>query len=431
MRNTAKRKNILVLLWSTGQSGRDFLYGFSRYARHKANWNVRLFHARAAFSSEIEAATRQGAFDGIVTDENTLNENPFIADIPRTAVVIFGTERNAKSASNIRYVQNDDRDIGRFGAEHLYSMGRFRSFGFAMEPPCNQWMRDRARGFVDYLVPRGQPVEIFQGQGTSLTDWLRSLPKPTAIMAAWDDLAINVIQTAKDCDFAVPKLVSVLGVDNDELLCEFTSPTLSSICPQHDENGYESAKLLDKLFAGRPPSKRVVVCTGKVVKVRESTAPLSPSAHVILSATEYIRHNAGTNIRVDDVVRHLGISRRLADLRFREILGETIQNTITHYRLCEVEKRLLTTSLPIAKVAANCGFRSVPHLETIFKRKNGDTLQHWRKCHDSGMNVQGMERGSAEVADDLSSCTPDGQDARSPVKSRTSPVDRLHESYGG
>lgn len=378
-----RMKKILVLLWSTGQSGRDFLYGFSQYARHKPNWNVRLLHARGASSPETEAAAQRGDFDGIVTDVDTLAENPAIRACPRTAVVIFGSERSEPKANRIGYVQNDDRDIGRLGAEHLRSMGRFRSFGFVMEPPCNQWMRDRASGFVDYLAQRGQSAEVFNYRtDTSLAEWLRRLPKPTAIMAAWDNQAIKVIQTAKDCGFDVPKLVSVLGVDNDELLCEFVKPSLSSICPSHDENGYESAKLLDRWLSGHPPSKRVVVCAGKVIKVRESTAPLSPSAHIIFSATEYIRHNAGKDIKVDDVVRHLGISRRLADLRFREVLGESILTTITRYRLCEVEKRLLTTRLPIAKIAANCGFHSVPHLETIFRRKNSDTLQHWRECHD-------------------------------------------------
>ena len=102
-----------------------------------------------------------------------------------------------------------------------------------------------------------------------------------------------------------------------------------------------------------------------------------------ISALEFIRQNADKAIKVSDVVQHLGVSRRLADLRFREIQGESILETITRCRLAEIEKRLLTTNLSIRKIARNCGFSSVSYLETLFTRRYGETLHRYRQSHQS------------------------------------------------
>ena len=379
-----KRRNILVLLWSTAASGRDFLYGLSIYLKSRPSWNIRLMPTAEELSPDIVRSIRSGAFDGIVTDENTLALNPALRVRKETSLVVFGTRPLEVKDKNVTYIQNDDRMIGRLGAQHFLGLGNFRSFGFVPTVVPHVWSRDRAEGFAEELAKTGQTAEVFDKNSRlrSLTAWLRQLPKPCAVMAAWDSRAIEVVETAKKAGFDIPRQVAVLGVDNDELICGFTSPSISSVYPPHEENGIAAGKALNRLFAKtRGKKKPVILCSGAKIIQRESTAPLTPAAHLILSALEFIQKNATRNIRVDDVVRHLKVSRRLADLRFREFQGESILETITRIRLEEVAKRLLTTQLPASTIAKTCGFEDVSYLGKLFRRKYGETLQRWRKSH--------------------------------------------------
>lgn len=381
---TVARKNILVLLWSTAASGRDFLYGLSNYLKSRPAWNIRLLPTAEELSPDIVRSIRSGAFDGIVTDENMLAANPVLRVCKETSFVIFGTRPAKEEDKNVTYIQNDDRMIGRLGARHFLGLGNFRSFGFVPTVIPHVWSRDRAEGFAEELAKTGQTTEVFDksSQHRSLTAWLRHLPKPCAVMAAWDCRAIEVVETAKKAGLDIPRQVAVLGVDNDELICGFTSPSISSIYPPHEENGFAAGKALDRLFAkthGR--GKPVILCSGAKIIQRESTAPLTPASHLILSALEFIQKNATRNIHVNDVVRHLKVSRRLADLRFREFQGESILETITRIRLDEVAKRLITTRLSASMIARSCGFDDVSYLGKLFRRKYGQTLQQWRKSH--------------------------------------------------
>lgn len=378
------RRNILILLWSTAASGRDFLYGLSIYLKSRPSWNIRLMPTAEELSPDIVRSIRSGAFDGIVTDENTLASNPVLRARKETSLVVFGTRPLEDKDKNVTYIQNDDRMIGRLGAQHFLGLGNFRSFGFVPTVVPHVWSRDRAEGFAEELAKTGQTAEVFDknSRRRSLTAWLRQLPKPCAVMAAWDSRAIEVVETAKKAGFDIPRQVAVLGVDNDELICGFTSPSISSVYPPHEENGIAAGKALNRLFAKtRGKKKPVILCSGAKIIQRESTAPLTPAAHLILSALEFIQKNATRNIRVDDVVRHLKVSRRLADLRFREFQGESILETITRIRLEEVAKRLLTTQLPASTIAKTCGFEDVSYLGKLFRRKYGETLQRWRKSH--------------------------------------------------
>ena len=248
----------------------------------------------------------------------------------------------------------------------------------------HRWSQDRADGFAEEISRAKMPVDVFgaKSRQSSLTAWIRNLPKPCAIMTAWDTRAIEVAETAKKAGFDIPRQVAVLGVDNDDLLCNFTSPSISSIQPPHEENGFTAGKVLDQWIGRRRGQKpEFVLCSGEKIVQRESTAPLTPASHLILNALEFIHKNAATNLRVNDVIRHLKVSRRLADLRFKEFQGTSILEEITKARLEEVSKRLLTTKLPTSAIARSCGFENISYLGKLFRRKYGDTPQNWRKSH--------------------------------------------------
>ena len=378
---TRARKNILILLWSsTISSGRDFLSGFAKRAKHRTDWRLHLRISNKTIEPNILHTIRLGGYKGIVTDEDSYNSIPKGTIPSDTSVVVFGTH-NPNAPSNVAFVQNDNAAIGRFGGEYLLGLGRFRSFGFVLAESRPEWAHVRACAFEDELARRKMPTFVFgHERNISLKAWLTSLPKPTAVMAACDTTALEVVEACKRANIAIPEQVSVLGVDNDELLCEFDSPTISSILPRHDTTGELAAKALSRMFRGWPNGKpHCEICDSQTIIERESTAPLTPAAHLIMSALDFIHRNATKAITTDDVVKHLGVSRSLAALRFREYQKTTIRKTIMDARLEELKTRLASSKLPVSKIARICGFEDIPHLQVVFKKKFGMPMGQWRK----------------------------------------------------
>lgn len=377
------RRNILLLLWATGAPEREFLLGFSRFARQRPGWNVNLLRARESFSPQEIASIESGEYHGIVTDEATLAEHPALRPSRNTALAVLGSrpDRVPYGTPRISYVENDNADIGRFGARHFLGLGRFCAYGFVQTAVPHDWASERAAGFASTLAEARRECAVYVPGGTDepLSDWIRRLPKPAAIMVAWDNIALDTAAAARRAGCPVPGQVAILGVDNDDILCNFATPSISSIAPDHGENGFLAAEELDGWMSGRfRRGARRRVCTGKTLVERESTAPLPPAAHLILGAMEFIRRNATRNVKVPDVAAFLGVSRRLLDLRFAEFSGMTVRETILRHRLEEVRRLLLSTSLPVVKIARACEFPSVSRLETLFRARYGCSLQKWR-----------------------------------------------------
>lgn len=146
-----------------------------------------------------------------------------------------------------------------------------------------------------------------------------------------------------------------------------------------ESQGYAAAQALDALMHGirRPPTP---VC--RVVRFieRESTAPLSPSGPIVDRANRYIAENAVKGISANDVAAHLGISRRLLDLRFRETGFTTVSRRIRNTKLDEVCRLLKTTTLNDRRIAERCGFENVNALRNLFRSTYGKTLYGYRKA---------------------------------------------------
>ena len=279
--------------------------------------------------------------------------------------------------------------IGRMGANYLASLGQRRSYGFVPTVSDQYWSASRLKGFKAALAAKKANVDVFNSPGAAagsredlaaLRDWLATLPKPAAVMASWDTRATQVLAICKDAQIKIPNQVAVLGVDNDELLDESSDPPISSILPNHEQLGYAAARVLNNLMSGRhaKTSAPFLVKPVKVVE-RESAVASAPAAHLLSRATAYIRKNAAKGIKVKDVAAFLGVSRRLADLRFQQFSGETINETITRHRLDAVKKFLATTNRPIKTISEECGYTDPSYLKVLFKRRFGCTMREWRR----------------------------------------------------
>lgn len=284
------------------------------------------------------------------------------------------------------FVRNDNSGIGAAGADYLAALGAYNAYGFVPDVDGRAWSVLRERAFARTLKAHGQRVSVFR-QGShrlgedlrNLGSWLRRLPKPAAVMAAYDYRAIQVSTVCAAAKLAIPRQVTLLGVDDDVLLCQSVKPALSSIKPDHEAEGFQAAAELQRLFRlGARARRREVFCRIVGVVERESTKAVPPAASLIRRATAFIDGHLKAKLRVADVARAVGVSRRLLEQRFREVCGETVHDYTLRQRLELVKSLLRNSRRTGVRIAEECGFANANSLSHIFRRATGRSMRDYR-----------------------------------------------------
>ena len=206
------------------------------------------------------------------------------------------------------------------------------------------------------------------------------MPLPCGVFAANDHLASVVLECAARVGIKVPKDMAVIGVDNDKSICEHTSPTLSSIISDFGRGGYMAGELLHNRIS-HPRRKEPNMRFGVLgVRRRESTFAYSrPADNRIRDAMEFIRLHACDGISSRDVVERMHCSRRMAEIRFREVMGCSMLDEIRAVRLSCAKELLANTSESVAAIADRCGYSTTESLRRIFLETDGITPFQWRK----------------------------------------------------
>ena len=386
-----KIRNIVIVARLSFQSGRDILYGISKYAAQHCRWRFHIITDTGSPSVEELRNPERSQIDGIIADSVLYPDA--LAALANSAVpiVLIGTrpEYLTKCHKTIAFVMNDDESIGRTGARHLASLGRFKSFGFVPHVRHNYCTDARERGFCDQLAALGKQAQVYRKppatsadsleEVRAIADWLTTLPKPAAVMAVHDLKATTVIEAAHLAKIRVPQNLAVIGVDNDALLCDFSDPPLTSIAPDHVHEGEIAAEKLDRLLRGKPCDEQPSLNTRKTIVERQSAHLLAPGAHLAQAAKAFILQEAENGITAADVAHHLGVSRRLADLRFREFENKSLLEAIIETRLNILKRRLKDGGSSIGKTIAACGFRNESYAKRLFKARFGLTMSDYRR----------------------------------------------------
>jgi len=381
------KKHVVIFSNRMTVDGQERLRGITRYLERHADWDATfLVNDDELTAAQVHAARRRGV-DGFLVDFCIPDEIlTALAKVPTPVVTIDVCEHPlCDGRSGVRNVYCDHESVAVTAARHFLDQGRFHSFGFLSGGFESAWPVIRQRAFVRTLAEQGIFCHLYENSGEgadrkNLARWLRQLPKPAAILAANDTVAVRLLRLAEDLKMKVPNALAVLGVDNDELFCTNTRPTLSSIAPDFEEEGFRAAEALDALM--RAPTQastepiRVPVAT---TVVRESSSPVNHAGNLVRRALQFIDRNASKRIAVEDVVRHLGVSRRLLYLRFQEIQGTTPKEAIRTRRLELARHRLAMTHETIAEIAASCGFTTENHLMHLFKKRFGVSMCAFRQ----------------------------------------------------
>jgi LacI family transcriptional regulator len=384
---------VMVIQETSVQPGRDKLRGIFNYAHLYGPWHLHLVHGRSGEQKPATAAD-WGGYDGIIAGQMMLDLASLLKRTRVPIVLIDPLDEALKPGSPFAKCSctlDDSESVGRAGADYFLARG-YREFAFVGDHLSRNWSVGRGEGFRKRTAEAGFDCRLYPSargsadwgdDGKRLAAWLEGLPKPTALMAAMDSRAHQVVEACAEAGLRVPQDVAVLGVDDDELICNGSIPTLSSIRRDTEQCGFMAAQMLDRLMRRATRRREVFLYGVREVVTRDSTQPQAvPSDPVVRRAREFIHINAGTPIDIPDVVRHLNVSRRLAELRFRAACGHSLLDEIQNARLERVERLLKETDLPLTEICARCGYRTDVHLRRVFKRRFGCSMRDYRNKLD-------------------------------------------------
>lgn len=293
----------------------------------------------------------------------------------------------------------DNESVAQLAFDHL-SACRLNNFAFVGEPKGKYIYDDERRESFSQIVQQhgsichlytnhfgGRAAISWQEHQKKLASWLTRLPKPIGIMCCHDDRGQQVLDACQLANLGVPDEVAVVGVDNDELLCQLSIPSLSSIDIGAERIGYQAASLLDQIMRGEKKFDRSVLFEPKGVVVRQSSNMIVCPDPEIAKALRFIQQNACNFLTVEDIIQEIQLSQSPFNRRFKMHVGRTPKQEILRIQM-ETAKRLLTnTHDTIQSIANQCGFEESWYFISVFRKQTGSTPGTFRKnqglCEES------------------------------------------------
>jgi LacI family transcriptional regulator len=282
------------------------------------------------------------------------------------------------------------RETGALGADYFLKKGfkNFAFYGFGNIV----WSRERAEGFEERVQEAGfdvhyyehidsRGIDLWYYKPSALSDWLKSLPKPVALMACDDNQGHHITEAARHAGIRIPDELAVLGVDNDEMICDLSDPPLSSIELDSEKSGYEAARLMEQMIEDQVCYADDIIVNATQVVTRHSTDIFASKDKYIVSALKYIHGNLDKNLKVDQVLKEVPLSRRSLEKRFIMTTGYPVYEYIYNQRIEKFTQKLLETDMTIFEIALDLGLSDSKNIARQFKQIKGVTPMEYRKQH--------------------------------------------------
>ena len=319
----------------------------------------------------------------------------------RHGIIVIAQDYQQKFPT-ISNISGDYVASGRICADYLIKK-RVRNFAF-FGLKGMVWSDERRDGFfseVKELVPeatmsvyeKSDISETWWYDLSSLSQWLKELPKPVGILACDDNRAYYIVEASKQEGvegMRIPEDIMVLGIDNDESLCQLCSPQLSSLNQDTEEAGFNTASFIDEVLS-LPVEERMTRKTDIIVKptyitTRRSTdAVLHPNPY-ISKILYYINNNINERISVDDLVSLVPMSRRLLESTFRREMGTSIYQYVIQMRVEKMKDLIVNGNSPIA--AADILGTDYKIIARSFKNITGSTPGEFAKSINNGYDEE-------------------------------------------
>jgi len=335
----------------------ELMKGIVRYCRDHRPWSLYKFPKSNIGTSGIESvvdfAVRWNA-DAII---GQFREGDDLSLFREKGIIAISQDHDARF-QDVCNIIGEHTEVGRKCADYFIKRG-YKNFAFYGREG-KVWSDERREGYRREIMSRVPGAHfasrncIEEDEGCwfdvdNLTQWLKELPKPVALLACNDSAAYQVIQACSldgSDQLSIPARISVLGVDNDETVCLPCHPQLSSLSRNVEQVGFEAAKLIDSLLQ-LPPDERfkkkpddlVTLCTD--ICTRNSTDAFLHDNKYVNSVLNYIEHNIDSDIQINDIVASLPVSRRLLETVFKKEMGVSIYQFILSTRVERIKNLIL------------------------------------------------------------------------------------------
>jgi LacI family transcriptional regulator len=379
---------VILLIETSKAVGRGILSGVRRYIREHQPWSA--WVEERGIDDPDPPWLKAWLGDGVLS--RSRDDSPVIKTLLKRSIPVVQLRPTLLQLPLPR-VYTNHRAVGRLAAEHLLNRG-LRSFGY-YGLTARPWTHEHLEGFREVLRKAGHSCKVLHRQRMSKTagwqremdsilNWLRELPKPVGVMASHDEAALKVLAACSWACIPVPEDVAVIGVDNDELLCDLADPPLTSVAHDLERIGYEAAELLQRMMKGEhvPPEPRYLQPLGVVQ--RQSTELLAIDDRVVAEACRIIRQRACQGLTVEQLVSELPVSRRSLERRFENAFARGPKQEIRRVQLERAAQLLSTTDLKLARIAQLAGFEYQEHLYRLFKQWAKRTPQQYRESFRHG-----------------------------------------------
>lgn len=378
---------VLVLTdFSSGYS-RRLLEGMIRYSKKVGPWSFLRMpsHYQVVYGerSVVEYAKKWKA-DAIVAQQKDVD-----FDMLRELNIPIIVQNYKDRGKNISNLTGDYYKTGKMAADFFLGRGykHFAYYGFKN----TIWSRERHMGYQDQIEKSDFECDILMVDSLDdkevvynvelVENWLNQLPKPVAIFACDDYFALHISETCNSLNIAIPDEVAILGVDNDELLCNLSTPTLSSIVLDVENGGYQAAKLLDKLIHKEIEEDFNIVIEPLYIEDRGSTEKYAVGDEHVQIILNHIHKNFNKKIAVQDLVELVPLSRRVLEKKFKEATGTSIYQCVLDHRIDYFVKLLLTTDCHLPDAAVESGFDDYKNVSRIFKKYKSMSPVEYRKLY--------------------------------------------------
>lgn len=328
-------------------------------------------------------------YDGAIAIQNT---NELLEDIYDQGIPCIAINDARDSRISIDQVCPDNTAIGHLGGEFFIEQGlqyfAFCSFQLTLSSI------ERHRGFQEAIRLAGRNCYFFNPSPSNskatresleqaIIQWIRRLPKPIGIMVANDNSAHQLILLCRESSISIPEEVRLLGVGNDNLVCELSTPTISSIELDYKYWAKSSIKALTESLAKKCHKSNIDPVEPIEVVQRRSTEPSAVNDGHVARAIRLIHDEASQGLTVNQIVQKLNISRSCLERRFRKQLGRSPQSELRKTKLILVKKLLHNTDLTVAEIADKTGFEYPEYLYVAFKKRYRMTPIQYRKRYST------------------------------------------------
>lgn len=367
-------KKILLFIDYSSEFSRRVLQGLIHYSNDHGPWifyRLPLYYETLYGIEGIIEWAKEWKADAIIARCD--HEGTSLLSNLNIPVVLQNFRERSSCFSNLT---GDYISTGAMAAK-FFIKRRYRNLAFYGNKGVI-WSRERAEGYRKEVEKIGGNYYYFESENLNgdqwssshiqLEEWLNALPKPVGLFTCDDSFALEVSTICKINNILIPQDISLLGVDNDELICTLSDPPISSIVLDMEKGGYEVGRLIDQLIKKDRTEPSNVVIRPIRFELRQSTERYNISHEYIAKVVYFIEENFTSEISIDALTRLVPLSRRSLEIKFKEEMDTSIYQFILQCRIEYFANLLITTDLPLLDLALQSGFNDCKNISRIFKK---------------------------------------------------------------